>query len=107
MRIATMNALTNSTATPAEAPKFAPLQLVPNALLSTPDLGTVARASRATIYAWISAGLMTAPIKLGAKSSAWPASEVNTILAARIRGASDDEIRALVKDLTAARKHCA
>ncbi len=102
-----MNALINSTATPDDTPKFAPSQLVPNALLSTPDTGTVMRASRATIYAWIADGLMTPPIKLGAKSSAWPASEVNAVLAARIRGASDDELRVLCKTLTAARKHCA
>lgn len=103
-----MNALTNPTAAaPADTPKFAPSQLVPNALLSTPDLGNVARASRATIYAWIAAGLMTPPIKLGSKSSAWPAFEVNAILAARIAGKSDDEIRALVVELTEARKHLA
>lgn len=103
-----MNALTSSTAAaPAETPKFAPSQLVPNALLSTPDTGTVMRASRATIYAWIAYGLMTPAIKLGAKSSAWPASEVNAILAARIAGKSDDEIRALVVRLFEARKRCA
>lgn len=103
-----MNALTNSTAAaPADTPKFAPSQLVPNALLSTPDTGTVMRASRATIYAWIADGLLTPPIKLGSKSSAWPASEVNAILAARIAGKSDVEIRALVVELTEARKHLA
>ena len=101
-----MNTLTNTTANPQpDHPKGA-MQIVPNALLGVPDLGNVARASRATIYAWIAAGLMTPPIKLGSKSSAWPAFEVNAILAARIAGKSDDEIRALVVQLTAARKHC-
>lgn len=102
-----MNALTNSTAIPAEAPKFNPASLVTNALLGTADLCSVCRASRATIYVWISAGLMVPAIKLGSKSSAHPASEVNAILAARIAGKSDDEIRALVVQLTEARKHCA
>ena len=50
-------------------------------------------------------GLFPRPIKLGEKSSAWPASECNAVLAARIRGATEDEIRALVVELTAARKH--
>lgn len=102
-----MIAPTPSTANPSEAPKFAPASLVTNALLGTADLCSVCRASRATIYVWINDGLMVPPIKLGSKSSAYPASEVNAILAARIAGKSDDEIRALVIQLTAARKHCA
>jgi len=50
---------------------------------------------------------MVPPIKVTAKSSAWPASEVNAVLAARIAGKSDAEIRALVAQLISARKLCA
>lgn len=89
------------------ATAFSPAALVPNAVLGMPDLSAVTRASKPTIYAWIADGLFTAPVKFGAKSSAWPVSEVNSILAARIAGKTDDEIRALVIDLTEARKRCA
>ncbi|WP_374293079.1 helix-turn-helix transcriptional regulator [Paenirhodobacter enshiensis] len=99
-----MNALNNSTAIPAGASKFDASQLVPNAVLGMPDLIAVMRASKPTIYAWVSAQLLTPPVKFGAKSSAWPASEVNAILAARIAGKTDDEIRSLVIELTEARK---
>lgn len=88
------------------ATAFNPAAMVPNAVLGTADLIAVMRASKPTIYAWISAQLLTPPVKFGAKSSAWPASEVNSILAARIAGKSDDEIRALVIELTEARKRC-
>jgi prophage regulatory protein len=96
---------TANTAKPATA--FSPAALVPHALLANPDVCTVCRASKPTIYAWIADGLFPPPVKLGAKSSAWPASEVNTILAARIAGKSDDELRALVIELTEARKRLA
>ena len=86
---------------------FTPAALVPNAVLGMPDLGAVMRASKPTIYAWIADGLFPPPVKFGAKSSAWPASEVNAILAARIAGKTDDEIRALVIELTEARKRLA
>lgn len=85
---------------------FTPSQLVPNALLRTKDVCTVAGISRPTLYEAMAAGLWPRPIKLGAKSSAWKASECNAMLAARVRGASDDEIRQLVIDLTSARLEC-
>ena len=50
---------------------------------------------------------MPRPIKLGEKSSAWPVSEVNAMLAARVRGASIAELEELVVALTDARQHCA
>jgi len=56
---------------------FTPSQLVPNALLRTKDVCTVAGKSRPSLYEAMAAGLWPRPIKLGAKSSAWKASEVN------------------------------
>ena len=58
--------------------------------------------ARSTIYLRIKQRLLTSPVKLGS-SSAWPEAEIEAINAAIIRGDSDDEIRALVKELLAAR----
>jgi prophage regulatory protein len=42
-------------------------------------------------------------IALGIRSVGWPAHELDAIAAARISGKSEDEIRAIVRDLIAAR----
>lgn len=60
--------------------------------------------SRSTIYLRIAQGLWTQPISLGARAVGWPSSEVAAINAARIAGKTDEEIRALVVKLEAARK---
>ena len=62
---------------------------------------------RSTRYERIDKGLFPKPVKLGPRSVGWPASEVAAINAARIAGKSDDEIRALVVRLHAARKELA
>ena len=59
--------------------------------------------SRSTIYLRISQGLWTKQISLGPRCIGWPASEVAALNAARISGKSDEEIRALVVKLEAAR----
>ena len=63
--------------------------------------------ARPTLYEAMAKGLWPRPIKLGEKSSAWPVSEVNAMLAARVRGASIAELEELVVALTDARQHCA
>ncbi|MBS0587660.1 MAG: AlpA family phage regulatory protein [Proteobacteria bacterium] len=63
--------------------------------------------SRSTLYLRIAQGLWTKPISLGARAVGWPSSEVEAINAARIAGKTDDEIRALVVQLEAARKSAA
>jgi len=98
-----MNAPTTDTGKPGTA--FTPAQLVPNALLRTKDVCTVTGMARPTLYQAMAEGLFPRPIKLGEKSSAWPASEVNAVLAARIAGRSNDHIRELVAELTGARKN--
>jgi prophage regulatory protein len=60
-----------------------------------------------TLYQDIRAGLFVAPVKVGQRSSAWPSEEVAAIIAARAAGNTDDEIRALVVRLHAARKEAA
>lgn len=52
-----------------------------------------------TFYEQLNAGLITPAVKLGVHSVAWPKHEIQAIVAARIAGQSDDQIRALVKQL--------
>ncbi len=51
------------------------------------------------LYADIGEGLCTKPVKIGARGSRWPEHEIDAVLHARMAGASDDEIRALVSRL--------
>ncbi len=60
--------------------------------------------SRSTIYLRIAQGLWPKPVNLGVRMVGWPNSEVTAMNAARIAGKTDDEIRALVIKLEAARK---
>jgi prophage regulatory protein len=60
--------------------------------------------SRSTHYLDIQQGLFTRPVSIGARAVGWPEHEVATLNDARIAGKSDDEIRALVARLEAARK---
>ena len=62
--------------------------------------------TRSTFYAKAAQGLMPRPIKIGPRAAAVPASEIAAVNAARIRGAGDAEIKALVADLHAQRAHC-
>ncbi len=59
--------------------------------------------SRSTLYLRISQGLWTRPVSLGPRAVGWPAGEVAALNAARIAGKTDEEIRALVTQLEAAR----
>lgn len=102
----------NAPATPAAdygSPDRAvtPAQLVPNALMRTPDVCAVTGMARPTLYEAMAKGLFPRPIKLGEKSSAWPCREVDAMCAARIAGKSDEELRALVVTMTEARKRLA
>jgi len=70
-----------------------------NVLLRTSDVKNALGLSRATVYTRIKEGLLTPPIKIGKRASAWPRSEISTIIAARVRGVDDDVVRALVCQL--------
>lgn len=59
--------------------------------------------SQSTFYDWQASGLMPPGIALGIRAVAWPAHELDAIAAARIASKTEDEIRALVRDLVAAR----
>ena len=60
--------------------------------------------SRSTIYLRMSQGLWPKPVSLGPRSVGWPAADVAAMNVARIAGRTDDEIRALVVQLEAARR---
>ena len=60
--------------------------------------------SRSGLYAHIAARLFPKPVAIGLRAVAYPDYEVDALNAARIAGRSDDEIRALVVRLEAARK---
>jgi prophage regulatory protein len=66
------------------------------AILRLPAVKQQSGLSRSTLYLRISKGLWTKPISLGGRSVGWPASEIETLNAARIAGKTDDEIRKLV-----------
>ena len=63
--------------------------------------------SRSTIYLRMAQGLWTKQVSLGPRCVGWPRHEVSALNAARIAGKTDDEIRALVVSLEAARKAAA
>jgi prophage regulatory protein len=73
-------------------------------ILRLPAVKSETGNSRSTHYLRIAQGLFTKPVSLGPRAVGWPSSEVEAINAARIAGKSDEEIRALVVKLEAARK---
>lgn len=72
-------------------------------ILRLPMVMDMTGLSRASVYSYISQGLITNPVKIGASSVGWPESDIAAINAARISGKSDDDIRALVAHLESAR----
>jgi prophage regulatory protein len=73
-------------------------------ILRLPAVKSESGHSRSTIYLRIAQGLWTKPVSLGGRTVGWPASEISSLLTARIAGKSDDEVRKLVKTLEAERK---
>lgn len=76
-------------------------------LLRRPKVQLASGLSRSTLYLRISQGLWTKPVSLGGRSVAWPENEIIALNAARIAGLSNDEVRALVKQLEASRSQIA
>ena len=73
-------------------------------ILRLPAVKAETGYSRSTIYLRVAQGLWTKQISLGPRCVGWPANEVEALNAARIAGKADDDIRALVLKLEAARK---
>ena len=65
--------------------------------------GYTGHRSHASIYTQIREGLFTKAVPIGARSVGWVSNEVEAIVAARIAGKTDHEIRALVRELHARR----
>ncbi len=59
--------------------------------------------SHASIYNAVRTGLFTRPVLIGQRAVGWPSQEVQAIVAARIAGKTEDEIRTLVSQLHAKR----
>ena len=72
-------------------------------LLRCPSVVAHTGRSRSALYQDIADGLFMPPIKCGRQSSGWPDNEVDAVVRARIAGKTDEEIRALVARLVAAR----
>ncbi len=60
--------------------------------------------SRSAHYLDIQQGLFTRQVSIGARAVGWPARELAALNSARIAGQTDEQIRALVVKLEAARK---
>lgn len=73
-------------------------------LLRRPQVQAATGKARSTLYADIQRGLLTPPVELGRRARGWPNHEIEAINQARISGATDDEIRGLVRRLVAQRK---
>lgn len=72
-------------------------------ILRLPAVKSLTGLSRSTTYLRISQGLWPKSFNLGARAVGFPADECEAVIAARIAGKSNDEIRALVTKLEAAR----
>ncbi len=76
---------------------------VPLRFLRKPDVLLREGFANSTLYDSIKRGTHTRPVALGPNSSGWPEHEVDLLMAARMAGKSDDEIRDLVNRLHAQR----
>lgn len=76
----------------------------PATLLRLDTVVALRGRSRAQNYVDIRKGTMTPPVRLGAKLSAWPASEIDALIRAEISGASREDLQSLVRKLVDARK---
>lgn len=73
-------------------------------LLRLPEVIAILGLSRSTIYSHIKTGHLPKPIHLSVRTVAWPSSEVESVINARIAGKSETEIAELVRELEARRK---
>jgi prophage regulatory protein len=76
---------------------------MPRTILRLPAVLKRRGISRSAHYADVKAGLFVRPVKLGVRARGTPDDEVDILIAATIADKSDDEIRALVIKLQAAR----
>ncbi len=65
--------------------------------------GAFGHRSDASIYNAVKDGTLTKPVPIGQRAVGWPSDEVQAVVAARIAGMSEAEIRDLVNRLHAKR----
>lgn len=73
-------------------------------ILRLPQVKLRTGRGRTMVYADIRDRLLPHPVQIGRRAVGWPSGEIDALIAARIAGKSDDEIRALVARLEAARR---
>ena len=72
-------------------------------LLRRPAVESLTGYRRSAIYQRVADGLLPRPVSLGRRAVAWPANEIESINLARVSGADEGAIRALVAKLHADR----
>lgn len=75
-----------------------------NKILRLPAAMALNGLSRSTTYLHITSGLWPKPVRLGARAIGFPADECEAVIAARIAGKSDDQIREIVSKAETARR---
>lgn len=73
-------------------------------ILRRPEVAARLGIATNTTYDFIARGILMKPIAVGLRARGWQASEVEALVKARCAEKSEDEIKALVVKLTAARK---
>lgn len=68
-------------------------------LLRVDAIKTRMGIGRSKIYSSVKDGTLPEPIHIGSRVSVWPSGEIDAIIAARVAGRSDADIRALVAAL--------
>lgn len=72
-------------------------------IVRQPGASAVTGLPRSSFFRRQKQGLMPLPVDIGGRARGYPLAELEAVNEARIRGASDDQIRELVKQLHAAR----
>jgi prophage regulatory protein len=80
---------------------------VKTSFLRIQEIGAQMGRSRSGLYADVTSGLITTPIKLAVRSVGWPAHEIEAIVRAKVAGFDSDQIRVLVCKLEASRRDLA
>ena len=74
-------------------------------ILRFPNVRTKLGLSRSSIYDLVSKKLLPRPVRLGQRIVGFPENELEAVIAARIAGADDEQIRALVSKIHANRNN--
>lgn len=74
-------------------------------IIKKPHVLSQIAISNTKLYDQIKKGLMPSPIKLGSHSVGWAKHEVDALVAARIAGKTDDDVKVIVTKLEALRPH--